>query len=328
MSKKFRGTEQLLVEQLRATKLSQLILPERIMNVLKGGLSTHMLLYGLHGIGKTTVAQILTKDFDTLFVNVSAESSIDVLRTKVRDHCNKMGSLDDTGRNPRQKAVLLDEIDGGSDSFQNALKAFIEEYHKRGVRFIMTSNHIHKVNAGLKDRMLNVDFDIQDSDEEQWMMEQFIERTKWILSRPKVGLVPENDKVVEELVRAFFPSMRSIINNIDAIRKNPDIKVLTSALVVKMKFKNKDLYDRLLTNNSPDENYAYLKQYDSRTTDVLKSLGEGLINYILEERAEFTKHVPAITILVAKYQRSEIHTVDPFVNLLACFWEIQQQLSK
>ena len=57
-------------------------------------------------------------------------------------------------------------------SYQDALKAYIEEFSSKNVRFIFTTNHINKVSQGIRSRLVEVNFDCQNQEEaEDAMME-------------------------------------------------------------------------------------------------------------------------------------------------------------
>jgi replication-associated recombination protein RarA len=75
--------QELLTEKLRPKELRHMILPERIRKQFEAGLQQNVLLAGSPGLGKTSIAKILAKDHPTLFVNVSDESSVEIIRTKI-----------------------------------------------------------------------------------------------------------------------------------------------------------------------------------------------------------------------------------------------------
>ncbi len=79
--------QELLTEKLRPKELKFLILPERIRRQFNDGLQQNVLLSGSPGCGKTSTAKILAKDHPTLFINVSDESSVDVVREKINNFC-------------------------------------------------------------------------------------------------------------------------------------------------------------------------------------------------------------------------------------------------
>ena len=83
-----------------------MILPERIRKQFEAGLQQNVLLAGSPGLGKTSIAKILAKDHPTLFVNVSDESSVEIIRTKISDFCSTASVMSAPNS---KKVVILDE---------------------------------------------------------------------------------------------------------------------------------------------------------------------------------------------------------------------------
>lgn len=103
----------------------------------------NILLYGPPGTGKTTLALILTKEYETLLINASDENGVDIIRNKVREFTLFASS--------KQKAVIFDESDYLSLNAQAMLRHFIE--NSRETSFVFTANYIDKIIAPLKSRM-------------------------------------------------------------------------------------------------------------------------------------------------------------------------------
>lgn len=98
--------QELLTEKLRPKELKHMILPKRIKESFEDGLQQNVLLSGSPGTGKTSMAKILMKNHPFLFINVSDESSVETIRTKVSDFCSTVSIMD--GEN-HIKIVILDE---------------------------------------------------------------------------------------------------------------------------------------------------------------------------------------------------------------------------
>jgi replication factor C small subunit len=112
----------------------------------------HVILAGQHGIGKTTIAIALARDilgdgFDLNFLelNASDDRKLDVVRTKIKDFATtrKLGVSN--------KICLLDEMDNMTQDAQKALKRIMEKYASN-VRFVITTNHLHKIIAPIQSR--------------------------------------------------------------------------------------------------------------------------------------------------------------------------------
>ena len=130
----------LLTEKLRPKKFQHLILSDRVRNALGNGkLMQNVLLYSSPGTGKTSAAKVLAYGSPSLYINVSDESSVDIIRTKITDFCSSMAIDFGEEENPDApkmengqpiKVIILDEVDGASDQFFKALRATIEKYAK------------------------------------------------------------------------------------------------------------------------------------------------------------------------------------------------------
>jgi len=99
--------QELFTERYRPKTLDQLILPSRIRKSFGNGeLHQNFLLFGSPGLGKTSSAKVLAANYPTLYINVSDESSVDVIRDKITNWCSTISLMDGA---ERYKVVILDE---------------------------------------------------------------------------------------------------------------------------------------------------------------------------------------------------------------------------
>ena len=147
------------------------------------------------------------KDHPHLFINVSDESSVDTVRSKITDFCSTVSIMD--GKNAI-KIVVLDEFDGASDQFYKALRGTIEKFAK-GTRFIATCNYLNKLPDPIKSRFEIFDFDPIDKEEEREIQEEWNKRVKLILEKMEIGI---SEKALSDFSNKYFPDMRSALNTI------------------------------------------------------------------------------------------------------------------
>jgi len=133
----------LWVEKYRPTTLDTYIgnehLKEKVKVYLESEDVPHLLLYGVAGTGKTTLAKVIIKniDCDYLYINASDENNVDNVRTKIKNFASSIGfkSL---------KVVILDEADFLTPNAQAALRNLMETFSKH-CRFILTCNYVERI---------------------------------------------------------------------------------------------------------------------------------------------------------------------------------------
>jgi replication factor C small subunit len=310
-------SHQLFTEKFRPKTLEQMILPDRIRKTIGNGeLQQNYLFYGSPGLGKTSLAKVLASNFPYLYINVSDESSVEVIREKITNWCSTISLLDGA---ERFKVVVLDEMDGASDQFYKALRATIEKFAETA-RFIGTCNYINKVPDPVQSRFNCVNFDFISKEEEKEVMVEFIKRS-WAIFK-SAGIEIEKDAIIE-FVKRNFPDMRSIINKIQSFIIQ-GVKKIEVKDVMKLNYSFRDIFELACKTGDSQENYKFLMtNYGSKVDDVLHSLGHELPDYIRDNHPTKTAKIPQILIKVAQYQAQRIHVIDPCISMLAAVFEVQ-----
>ena len=207
--------ELLLCDRYRPQTIDDLILPQRVKKYFSKGLIQNVILHGQWGIGKTSLARILiskyTKTNPHIEINSSFYTSIDTLRGKIDDFCSKVFIDFDTDFSPSlsYKYVFLDEFDRTSSSYQDALKAYIEDYSSKGVRFILSTNHLEKISPGIQSRFVNIDCSSQTAGEEKEMKIELFKKI-WEKIVPTEN-IPISKEDLLSLIKNKFPDIRTIL---------------------------------------------------------------------------------------------------------------------
>ena len=308
----------LFTEKYRPKDLTDLILPERVMNKFKDGLTQNMLFAGSPGTGKTSTAKAIVQQWDLpyLYINASTDTSVDVIRTRITDFCSTMSILDDRNK---FKVVILDEVDGVSDQFFKALRATMETFASNS-RFIATCNYINKLPDPILSRFEVINFDF-DKAEENELTKKYIRRVYDICGKEE--MVIEKPALVE-FVRRNFPDLRSTLNKLQGF-KTQGTKHIGVEDVKKFNSVYKDVFELIFNETDPVKNYQYLVgEYSNRVDDVLQTLGEEFIQYIQSEKPSAARFIPQIAVSVAKHQAQRNLVIDQVITLLSCVYSLQE----
>jgi DNA polymerase III delta prime subunit len=271
----------LLWEKWRPKTLEDTILPDRIKKHFEMGVTKNYIFYGNYGIGKTTLARILigkySKDKAYLEINSSLYTSIDVLRSEIEKFCKTVPMFD--SEDPI-KYVFLDEFERVSPNYQDALKAFIEQYH-HNVRFILTTNHFNKISDGIKSRFTSINFDTQNSEEEKFVKTGIFKRITDVVC-PKENLNIEKEILIS-LINKKYPDIRSIFVELQNIKDTGEVSSTGSNINNKLKI---DTYN-LIYDKSADYEKIYhflMTLYGAEKIDLLfQILGRTFIEWSLQE---------------------------------------------
>ena len=195
----------LWVERYRRHSLDQYVFNNPVHEkIVNGFLQTktipHLLLSGIRGTGKTTLANIIIdgigidRSQDLLVINGSDENSVDTVREKIINFVSTYGSSD-------FKVVLCEEFDYFSQNGQAILRRVLEE-REAEARFIFTANYGHKILPEMHSRVQELTFD---PPPKAFVMETVLDI---LLSEAVTFEVAD----VKQHIEAGYPDIRKIIN--------------------------------------------------------------------------------------------------------------------
>jgi DNA polymerase III delta prime subunit len=219
-----------------------------------------------------------------------------------------------------KKVVVLDEFDGASDQFYKALRGTVEKYASN-TRFIATCNYINKVPDAIQSRFEVIDFNPISTSEDEDLKNEWSTRVKFILGKINVTI---EDEALSEFQKSYYPDFRAALNKIQAWMIE-GVNNIDSARVKEFGWSYEHLYNLLVTSKDPVKNYQMIVgEYQGKTDDVMSALGEEFINWIINNKPELSKIIPAFIVLVADHQAQRTQEIDPMVSLLSLFFQIQK----
>lgn len=317
--------KELLTEKLRPKKLEHLILPERIRKSLVNGVSQHLLFYGSPGTGKTSAAKIIALGHATKYINVSDESSVEVIRTKINDFCSTASVMDgfENGRS-KTKVVILDEIEGGSDQFMKALRGVMEKF--TNTRFIATTNHLTKLSDPILSRFECISFDYESAEEEQELRIEWNQRISEIMKRLNIE---HDEKSLSKFSATHFPDMRRSLNKIQGMVNRGITKLDDASMIDHYEFE--DVWLKMLNPkgaNSYENFLLILNEYSANSTELMQSIHSEFIHWLMKNHPAKNNCIPDIIIESTKHLQYIQNGIDPIVVVQSMFFTIQKIVTK
>ena len=300
----------LLWEKWRPKTFEDIILLPRIRKQFENGVNQHYIFHGHYGTGKTSLARILigrhSKKTAYLEVNCSEETSVDYLREEISRFCKTQPMFEVESD---IKYVFLDEFERVSAQYQDAFKAFIEKYNNKGVRFILSTNHIDKIRGGLKSRIKLIDFDCRDLEEEKFLKIEIFKRIQNVIL-PKESKEIEKENLVP-LINKKFPDFRNILVEVQDFLETGDTNTGSSNVSNKVKL---DLYNMLYEKSDYEKTYHFIMGNfgPDKVSEMLQLLGRPFVEWSLENKKSIDKLFDCNYIISDYSSKLETNT-DPLV---------------
>lgn len=270
---------------------------------IKDGQIPHILLEGPRGSGKTTVAQILTHEIPCVVLSLNAsgeDRGIQTVKGKIKQFSSHQAKKDHI------KVVFLDEADAITPDAQNALKNTMEAYSKN-CRFILTCNHVDKINPPIQSRCIKFTFD-------RFPKRKIVRLCESILEKEGIDNVSRDD--LTELVNRFYPDIRSVVNNLQAACLSGTFNIKAIAVL------NADPKD--VTDNILKGHVMTVRQQVAGTTDFMYLYRYMFDDLIANNGTDDQKGEVALA--VAESLRYDSTVPDREINFISCCISIMYAL--
>jgi replication-associated recombination protein RarA len=310
-------------------KIPIILLP-RIRKLVENNLELNYMFHGTGGLGKSSLAKILSKDLDTLTINCSQQETrgIGVIDSLISDHIknytisfkNKRKSGDPYG----QKCVILEEFNKATPDMRAALRFFIEEHSH--VRFIATLNEYNKINRSDDDKALLsrfniINFDPETQDEISYLKKQLLNYLRAISKAVNFEI---DDKILNEIINRTFPNFRSAVQLLQEITLSGDF----DSYLEKKEHLNLDVYTFIMNGeNKTNQNFFYVVDNFPRekTEDLLNILSRPFFKYLVENYEEIIfKNGFKILDLMKEFNAEYTTTIDPEMHLITYIGKIKE----
>jgi len=209
----------LWVERYRPSDLNTYIgnehLKSKVSIYLESEDVPHLLLYGVAGTGKTTLAKIITNniDCDCLYINASDENNVDNVRTKIKNFASSIGFR-------TLKVVILDEADFLTPNAQAALRNLMETFSKH-CRFILTCNYVERIIDPIQSRCQPYKIVPPSRKEVALQLKNIFETENVTFKLDDLALI----------VNAGYPDIRRVINSAQRQVVDGELKIDVSSVI-------------------------------------------------------------------------------------------------
>jgi replication factor C small subunit len=279
---------------------------------------SNMILCGIQGSGKTTLAELICKEMKAvkLFVPCGTNGNIDTVRTTITEFAQSR-SIDD-----EIKIIILDEFDSASGALacgveddgkannntMKAMRSLIEE-HQDDTRFILTCNYLNKIIGPIQSRCPPIRLKFSHKD--------VLLRVIDILKKECITYTKESvTQFLEVVIKKNFPDIRKIISILQSCCSSGELIVNGSEeSTTTIETFAKEVLEKIKTNK-PQEVRQHIMQNKHIFNEEYNKLATTIFNicmsYITVEKAK---------VLIEYIYRID-HVIDPEIQFFGMLLEL------
>ena len=252
------------------------VIKNKVSDYLNQGSIQNLLLHGVAGTGKTTLAKLIANNLncDLLYINASDERGIDTIREKIIPFASSLGFGD-------VKIVILDEADYITPQAQATLRNTMESF-SGNTRFILTCNYLERIISPLQSRCQTLEIKPPSRQDVAY-------RCVDICKEEKVDI---DNIALKTIVNAYYPDIRKTINTIQGSVVNHVVKLDKASL-------KDDLNEQVIQALS---NKALLSEIRQILADSGSREFDNLFKALYDNLDKFTTKVGPAILIIAKYQ--------------------------
>lgn len=300
--------EKLIIERYRPKTLDDYVFADNTMKrkieeYIDEGEFPHLLLSGVQGTGKTSLARILIKA-----CGIEEEDLLEIdgsNKTKADDIKQMVGDFSMTFATGKFKVVFIEEADRLSQHAQDSLKTILED-SSDNVRFLFVTNREHLIVPPIKSRCQHYRF-------KSHKKARVLQLVADILDKEEADYEPE---VVLEFVEVCYPDIRKTLN---LVQQN----LIGGKLVPLRELAPEDGGDYKLVLLDIIERGAWFEAIEKVVPNITVEAWEEMYQFVYQNytKAPVTEmaQMKHIVITVAEYLYRHALCADPAINAAAMF---------